>query len=307
MLASTAFVWLHISCLFHFDTGMDAAKCVDHFRVEALTGSGRTAEQIIGPDPDLAIQISGQWHLAGISGSKNASELLELLIPLNQFSPAFEGCIIPDDIQRVNVFARSHDEWFVASINISTVIGNMSNLLTSNPNLNKFLETDGAHTYDSINISLTRPVLGENCINTLLIRAQTGSQPYNTFSAVNQVSHNITFQLTDGRELTGELRSPAYLNELYESYLDFAHEFGVGDCVEISDIAEVRLVAGNRDGWFIVSIETQVRVGNDFTILTSDPVFNRWLDLPECNYDFTVQVLQFLHLCRTYKHGTRSM
>ena len=65
----------------------------------------------------------------------------------------------------------------------------------------------------------------------------------------------------------GELRSPARANQLYESYLDFAAEFDAeGKFVKVTDISQVLQVAGNR---LITSIETEVRVGDDYELLTS--------------------------------------
>lgn len=123
----------------------------------------------------------------------------------------------------------------------------------------------------------------------MFVKVQTGSQDWSRFEAEDGNSHYIVFQLTDGRETQKPCR-----NKLCESYLDFAHELDVeGDCIEICDITEVCLVAGNTNGWLIASILTQVRVGNDYVVLTSDPFFNLWLDL---NQDNTTQLA--LYLCR---------
>ena len=246
-------------------------------------------------NPDLGISAFGQWHYFSITGAKKRGKDIEpvTVSKTYQFRPAFPpGCLSRDDVEGASLIANSHNAWGVASINVSTAdCTHQFNLLTSNPNLNQYLDSFEIFTYDTTNISLTRPTLGRDCINTLLIKAQTGSEVDAGFEAMGENSHMMVFLLKNGRKLVGELRSPAIVDRTYQSTLDFAAEFDVeGDCVRLSDFSEVLLEAGIDDGWFIASVTTSVRVGTEYVELTVNPEFNMWLNQ---TYNDTEHTLNF--------------
>lgn len=130
-----------------------------------------------------------------------------------------------------------------------------------------------------------------DCTSTLRISAQTGYLNYAGFSSQHGRTHHIRITLLDGRILQGNLPSPAYRGTPYYRNLPFRSTFG-DECVTLADITQVKLVAGNNDGWLIASITTSLLQDNGISELTNDPNFNKWLDGNEVYpYDATQHVL----------------
>ncbi len=130
-----------------------------------------------------------------------------------------------------------------------------------------------------------------DCISTLRITAQTGDEPYAGFSSRYGHTHHIRITLNNGRVLQGDLPSPAYRAMPYDHDLPFRHMFG-DECVTPANIVQVKLIAGENDGWLIASIATFILQDNGVSVLTNDSDFNKWLDGDESYpYDATQHTL----------------
>ena len=92
--------------------------------------------------------------------------------------------------------------------------------------------------------------------------------------------HRIILNLRNGQRLRGIIRGPAYYNWPFTLKMYFAQDFQTGNqCVKLSDISQVSLVAGGGDNWYIAKIKTFVKVGTGpYKVLTNDPTFNKWLN-----------------------------
>ncbi len=132
-----------------------------------------------------------------------------------------------------------------------------------------------------------------NCISTFRIRARTGNLPYSDFSSFYGHTHYIHLLLRDERVLRGKLPSPAYRNTPYIHDLPFTTTFA-DECIIQTEITQVKLVAGNNNGWYISSIVTYLLQDNGISILTNNSNFFKWLDGNEAYfypYDATQLVL----------------
>lgn len=91
--------------------------------------------------------------------------------------------------------------------------------------------------------------------------------------------HRIVLKLED-KELKGDLQGPAERDEPYVAMLGLPFDLKAGSqCIQESDIREVRLVAGSRDGWYIEDIITYFSKRNgDDGRLTENLSFKKWLD-----------------------------
>ena len=117
----------------------------------------------------------------------------------------------------------------------------------------------------------------ESCIEALRVLIETGNKAYAGFN--KGTHHIIVIQLTDVEEMKRDLEHAAKRNEPYtKDFDDLGH-------IHRSDISALYLEAGNDDGWFIAEVITQAKYQdqNDYVSLTSDIVFNKWLDTDRTN------------------------
>lgn len=273
--------------------------------MEAHTGSrhkhyGANQNPIYGRNPQLAFKLKNgnTLYSAEIDDRKDYDSYVTRLISTSSVSPSLPGCITHDDIASMYLKAPygGNDGWFVTFINIYTAESNESpyTLLTSNPSLNKWVDYDEQYKYpyNARLVPLKFPQLEEKCITSLKISAKTGDVGYAGFH-MSKSPHKIVLQLDD-RELQGDIAGPAYRNREFNLVMDLSTDFDAGwDCIKIADIVEVRLEAGGNDGWYLSEITTLVSIGGKpYKKLTSDPLFNRWLDGDEeYPYDATRLVL----------------
>lgn len=119
---------------------------------------------------------------------------------------------------------------------------------------------------DSAHASLLTP-----CIEALRVLIDTGNVKNAGFS---RGTHHIVLSLTNGDEVRRDLEHTVRKNKPY------AKDFDDLQCISRSEISQVYLEAGTSDGWFIAQIITQAKYQNqsDYAPLTSDIVFNKWLD-----------------------------
>ena len=135
----------------------------------------------------------------------------------------------------------------------------------------------------------------ESCIEALRVLIETGNKAYAGF---NKGTHHIVIQLTDGEEVKRDLEHGVKKNEPYTKDFD---DLG---CIRRSDISALYLEAGNDDGWFIAEVITQAKYQdqNDYVSLTSDVVFNKWLDTDRTNNHYDPKNLS-LNLLGTARSG----
>lgn len=155
----------------------------------------------------------------------------------------------------------------------------------------------------TLNLIILSPLGTNGCISGFTISAQTGGIRGAGFSSsyMNGRKHLIKLFLQDGNTMQATLPSPAYRNYLYRHELT---DFGFSNrCVRPSDIIEVKLIAGGRDGWYTTSIETIVNLSDGSTAtLTKDDPFNKWLDSDESElypYDARQQILNIVFVDKT--------
>ena len=120
--------------------------------------------------------------------------------------------------------------------------------------------------------------MNDGCIEELKVSATTGKLRGAGFSTYSK-SHRIVLQLKNG-QLQANIKGPAYYDSPYTLDMNFARDFHTeGRCIKRSDITQVSLVAAGDDNWYITEVTTYIRIGTGpYEELTSDPVFNKWLD-----------------------------
>ena len=155
----------------------------------------------------------------------------------------------------------------------------------------------------TLNLIILSPLGTNGCISGFTISAQTGGIRGAGFSSsyMNGRKHLIKLFLQDGSTMQATLPSPAYRGYLYRHELT---DFGFSNrCVRPSDIIEVKLIAGGRDGWYTTSIEITVNLSDGSTAtLTKDDPFNKWLDSDESElypYDARQQILNIIFVDKT--------
>jgi hypothetical protein len=121
-----------------------------------------------------------------------------------------------------------------------------------------------------------------DCITALNVTGRTGTRHYAGFGA--RVVHHIVLKL-DGEELRGDLKGPVKRGESFGDVLSLSQDFKAGArCIKRSDIRQVRLVAGDKNGWRIVNIRTRiVKENGEKEVLTNNRNFNRWLETDKKN------------------------
>ena len=109
------------------------------------------------------------------------------------------------------------------------------------------------------------------CIESMRVLIHTRS---NDDSGIGSgVVHFIVLTLYNGDEVRRSLEGPVSRNQQY------TNEFDLG-CINRREISAVYLEAGDDNGWYIAQVVTQAKYQdqNDYLPLTSDVVFNKWLD-----------------------------
>ncbi|ORU90326.1 MAG: hypothetical protein A6F71_04995 [Cycloclasticus sp. symbiont of Poecilosclerida sp. M] len=116
------------------------------------------------------------------------------------------------------------------------------------------------------------------CIETMRVSINTGDRE-NANLRSNRV-HHIVLTLYNGDEVRRDIVGPVGLNQEYTNEFDL-------ECTPRSEISQVHLESGGDDGWFIAQVITQAKYQdqNDYVPLTSDVVFNKWLDGDRSNLD----------------------
>ena len=208
-----------------------------------------------------------------------------------------------EDIKEVQLKAGldGDDGWYVASISTYTATGNNHNydLLTTDPAFSMWVDANEPHSYpyDATKHRLTKVVVS-NCISYVKVEAMTGNEPGAGFSHHYGANHLIVLELDGNRTVQAEIEGPVYRNTPYSMQLQFASRFKTTECVKVVDISAVHLKtqSGGNDGWYIASISTFVKSGVDqYEQVTSDPSFNKWLDVDEVYpYDATNHILTWV-------------
>ena len=135
------------------------------------------------------------------------------------------------------------------------------------------------------------------CITKFKISGFTQDLAHANFAG----SHRIVFKLTDGTEIKRNILGPIHRNQPFE------REFSAGEsCVGVYGIAEVYLVAGGNDGWYIQEIYTYCKVdGNpNYLPLNADPLL---YDLLDGNSNIRNRVLHLKHSFTLGSLGTGGM
>lgn len=91
--------------------------------------------------------------------------------------------------------------------------------------------------------------------------------------------HHVVLQLED-KELKGDIEGEIKRKEPVGVELGLPFDLKAGSqCIKRSDIREVRLEAGSKDGWYISKITTYITMKNgENEVLTDNPGFSKWLD-----------------------------
>jgi len=112
------------------------------------------------------------------------------------------------------------------------------------------------------------------------------------YDARSNGSYALVIVLKDGSKCEADLPNYKKRNEPYEIELSAQSDFQPSLVCSKEDIKEVYLEARGIDGWYIVSIETYFWANQQYTRLTADPDFNKWVDANgEYPYDATKHVL----------------
>ena len=140
------------------------AGCIYSIKLEAQTGNILHAGQnpYWGSNPELAIQLSdGTNYYAEISGIKLRNSYVIREFQLNShFSPYPPSCIKPHDIRQVSLEAKGNDGWYVKSVNTyQKPIDQDYSTLTTDPELNKWVDGDGDYPYDAESVPLTLKII----------------------------------------------------------------------------------------------------------------------------------------------------
>ncbi|ORU90327.1 MAG: hypothetical protein A6F71_05000 [Cycloclasticus sp. symbiont of Poecilosclerida sp. M] len=114
------------------------------------------------------------------------------------------------------------------------------------------------------------------CIETMRVLIDTLDKIEAGFNG----THHIVLTLYNGTEVRRDMEGPVSQNQQYTNEFDL-------ECTPKSEIFQVHLESGGDDGWFMAQVITQAKHRDqiDYTPLTTDTVFNKWLDGDRDNYD----------------------
>ena len=111
-------------------------------------------------------------------------------------------------------------------------------------------------------------------ITYVKVIAKTGA----TSNAESSNRHGLVIVLKNGSKYKAELPNDKARDTTYEIELSAQNDFQPSLVCSKQYIKEVYLEARGTDGWYIASIETYARENEQYTKLTVDPDFNKWLD-----------------------------
>ena len=111
-------------------------------------------------------------------------------------------------------------------------------------------------------------------ITYVKVQAMTGG----VTNAESGDDHGLVIVVKNGSKYEAELPNYKALGSTYEIELSAQNDFQPSLICSKQYIKEVYLQAGGNDGWYIASIETYARENEQYTKLTVDPDFNKWLD-----------------------------
>ena len=111
-------------------------------------------------------------------------------------------------------------------------------------------------------------------ITYVKVEAMTGDDWY-----AESTSHaGLVVVLKNGSKYEAELPNNKARDRPYEIELSAKSDFQPSLVCSKQDVKEVYLVARGNDGWYITSIEIYARENEQYTKLTADPDFNKWVD-----------------------------
>ena len=116
--------------------------------------------------------------------------------------------------------------------------------------------------------------LSVELITYVKVKAMTGDASY----AESSDNHGLVIVLKNGSKYEAELPNYKARDRPYEIELSAKSDFQPSLVCSKQYIKEVYLVARGNDGWYITSIETYARKNEQYTKLTADPDFNKWVD-----------------------------
>ena len=112
-------------------------------------------------------------------------------------------------------------------------------------------------------------------ITYIKVEAMTGDDA----SATSSDHHALVIVLKDGSKCEAGLPNYKELDKPYETELSAQTDFQPSLVCSKEDIKEVNLEArGDHDGWYIASIDTFFWANQQYTKLTADPDFNKFVD-----------------------------
>jgi len=111
-------------------------------------------------------------------------------------------------------------------------------------------------------------------LTSVKVKAMTGDVLY----ADTVDHHALVIVLKNGRKCGAKLPKYKARNTPYEIELSAQSDFQPSLVCNKEDIEDVYLEARGNDGWYIASIETYAGKNGQYTKLTADPDFNKWLD-----------------------------
>ena len=252
-------------------------------KVHGKTGGIIGAEKMLYSNNRIKlITRTDQILQADLPGTFENSQSFHLEIPFSSFHSS-SSCVSQSDIKQVHLTAASIDGWFIESIYVSIKTAESSyQILTSNPNLNKWIDADEDPAGRDVPLSLAHS--SRNCITKLKVdgltaNAATVSTSGHDYSYGN---NQIRLALRNGRQLNAYFYGSMEPGQRYVTELDFSSSFETTECIKCQDIEEVHLVAKSSDGWLIASISTSIMIGSEpYRLLTDNPNFNKWVDADE--------------------------
>jgi len=111
-------------------------------------------------------------------------------------------------------------------------------------------------------------------ITSVKVKAMTGDASY----AESSNDHGLVIVLKNGRKYEAKLPKYKARDRPYVIELSAQSDFQPSLVCRKEDIKDVYLEARGNDGWYIASIETYARKNGQYTKLTADPDFNKWVD-----------------------------
>ncbi len=249
----------------------------------------------------MVIGIHDVAHEATLEGNKYVGAMYTKQLSLSSFQPSnsIPSCLTQDMITSVKLKEEGGDGWYVAWIKTDISGSNHAfTALTRDDNFNKWIDGDEAYlySYDATLVPLTLHNTNQAvCIKYIKVTAKTGSvsgaaqrlqygAPPKMVIGINNLAHEATLE---GDKNLGAM----YTIQL--SLSSFKPSNSIPSCLTQDMITSVKLKAVDTDGWYISNIKTEVSAYSnfDFTLLTNNDNFNKWVDGNEADlytYDATL-------------------